>query len=96
MSTQTGTNRNMVYSEKGKHGQMKVRNRSLGTDIDKLAARGLNAGADLDIAVRETRLDLRQVAQLVPDRRVVLDARGFSLAGRTQQRGRGKEPRAER
>lgn len=73
-----------------------ARNRSLGTDIDELAARGLDAGANLDVAVREAGLDEAQVAQLVPDRSVVLDARGAGVARRAQQRGRGQEPRAQR
>lgn len=68
----------------------------LGTDIDELAARGLDAGADLDVAVREAGLDEAQVAHLVPDRRVVLDARGAGVARRGQQRGRGQEPGAQR
>ena len=73
-----------------------ARNRSLSTDIDELAARGLGAGANLDVAVREPRLDEVHVAELVPDSRVVLDARRPGLPGRTQQRGRGQEPRAQR
>jgi hypothetical protein len=68
----------------------------LSTYIDELAARGLGAGADLDVAVREPRLDEVHVAHLVPDRGVVPDARRLSIAGLTQQRGRGQEPRAER
>ena len=73
-----------------------ARNRSLSTDIDELAARGLGAGANLDVAVREPRLDEVHVAELVPNSRVVLDARRPGLPGRTQQRGRGQEPRAQR
>lgn len=73
-----------------------ARNRCFGTDIDELAARGLDTGANLDVAVREAGLDEAQVAQLVPDRRVVLDARGAGVPRRDQQRGRGQEPRAQR
>ena len=59
-----------------------ARNRCLGTDIDELAARGLDTGANLDVTVREAGLDEAQVAQLVPDRRVVLDARGAGVPRR--------------
>lgn len=73
-----------------------ARNRCLGTDIDELAAWGLDTGANLDVAVRESGLDEAQVAQLVPDRRVVLNARGAGVPRRAKQRGRGQEPRAQR
>lgn len=75
---------------------MGQRKPNLGTDIDELAARGLDTGANLDVAVREAGLDEAEVAQLVPDRRVVLDARGAGVPHRDQQRGRGQEPRAQR
>jgi hypothetical protein len=83
-------------SQRKAQGMQERRDGGLGTDIDELAARGLDAGADLHVAVREAGLDEAQVAHLVPDRRVVLDARGAGVARRGQQRGRGQEPGAQR
>lgn len=68
----------------------------LGTHIDELAALGLHAGADFDVAVAEPGLGEVHVTELIPDRREVLDARRAGVPGRAQQRRGGQEPRAQR